>query len=287
MKVFVSFHDEDEALYREIKRELKRVGGVEVYRHSLDGLGHGELFDAERLYKTLNYPDLVLAIISPHQCADPWFQLELPALFALETRLKPGLIIPALAGGVGEEQVPVYLRGRDSVDFRGSVDAGVARLAELVRGAGERNVPKVFLVHGHDNEAKQSVAEFIKQLGLEAVVLHEQPNRGRTIIEKLEHHVDASFAVVLLTPDDAGSTQREAKSPPQPRARQNVIFELGLFIGKLGRGRVCALQRGIIELPSDYHGVLPVMMDDAGAWQAQLAEELKLAGCVGKHRQGP
>lgn len=87
MKIFVSFHDEDEALYREIKSELKRIVGADVYRRSLDGLGHRELFDAERLFQTLNCPDLALALISPRRCADPWFQLELPALFALEGRL--------------------------------------------------------------------------------------------------------------------------------------------------------------------------------------------------------
>jgi len=279
MKIFVSFHDEDEALYREIKAALKRVGGFEVYRRSLDGLGPRELFDAEGLFETLNYPDLVIAIISPHQCADPWFQLELPALFALESRLKSDMILPVLAGKVDEQQVPVYLRGRDYVDFRSSADAGMKRLGELVTRASERDVAKVFLVHGHDNEAKESAARFIERLGLEAVILHEQANRGRTIIEKLEHHVEACFVVVLLTPDDVGAARKVADSL-QPRARQNVIFELGLFIGKLGRSRVCALQKGAVELPSDYHGVLPVLMDEGGGWKAQLAEELKQAGCV-------
>lgn len=279
MKVFVSFHDNDEGLYREIKGALKQSGGDDVYRRSLDGLGPKQLFEAEGLYDTLNYPDLALAIISPHQCADPWFQLELPALFALESRLKPGLILPILAGDVDEQQVPLYLRGREYVDFRSSVDVGLARLTELVMFARHRDVPKVFLVHGHDSEAEGSVARFIEGLGLEAVILHEQPNRGRTIIEKLEHHVDARFVVVLMTPDDVGASRKDAASL-QPRARQNVIFELGLFIGKLGRGRVCALQKGAVELPSDYHGVLPVLMDEGGGWEAKLAEELKQAGCV-------
>jgi predicted nucleotide-binding protein len=279
MKVFVSFHDNDEGLYREIKAAFKRAGGVDVYRRSLDGLGPGELFEAEGLYNTLNYPDLALAIISPHQCADPWFQLELPALFALESRLKPDLILPVLAGDVGEQQVPLYLRGREYVDLRSSAGEGLARLVELVTRASERNAPKVFLVHGHDSEAEESVASFIEGLGLEAVILHEQANRGRTIIEKLEHHVDARFVVVLLTPDDVGASRKDVASL-RPRARQNVIFELGLFIGKLGRGRVCALQKGDIELPSDYHGVLPVLMGEGSDWESKLAEELRQAGCV-------
>ena len=279
MKIFVSFHDEDETLYREIKETLKRVGEAEVYRRSLDGLGPKGLFDTERLYETLNYPDLAIAILSPHHFADPWFAHELPALFALESRLKSDIILPVLIGDVDDRQVPLYLRGRDYVDCRSSMDAGMARLTELVTRASRRNVGRVFLVHGHDNEAKESVARFIERLGLEAVILHEQANRGRTIIEKLEHHVEACFVVVLLTPDDVGASRKDANSL-QPRSRQNVIFELGLFIGKLGRSNVCALQKGVLELPSDYHGVLPVLMDEGGGWKAQLAEELKQAGCA-------
>lgn len=279
MKIFVSFHDEDEPLYNEIKETLKQGDGVQVYRRSLDGLSPRELFDAEKLYESLGNPDLAIAILSPHQFAEPWFQLELPALFALESRLKSDLILPVLAGGVDDQQVPLYLRGRDYVDCRSSAAAGMARLTELVTRAGNRNLGRVFLVHGHDNEAKESVARFIERAGLEAVILHEQANRGRTIIEKLEHHVDACFVVVLLTPDDVGASRSEAGNL-QPRARQNVIFELGLFIGKLGRGQVCVLQKGAIELPSDYHGVLPVLMDEAGGWKAQLAEEMQQAGCA-------
>lgn len=107
--------------------------------------------------------------------------------------------------------------------------------------------------------------------------MHEQPNSGRTIIEKLEGHLDVDFAVVLLTPDDVGGL---AGDPPrlQNRARQNVVLELGLFIGALGRGRVCALYKGDLELPSDFDGVVYVPMDDAGGWRLLLAREMKQAG---------
>jgi hypothetical protein len=102
---------------------------------------------------------------------------------------------------------------------------------------------KVFIVHGHDNAAKEMTARFLEKLGLEAIVLHEQPNSGRTLIEKLEHHSAVKFAIALLTPDDLGAAKAEAANL-SPRARQNVILELGYFIGKLGRGRVCALYKG-------------------------------------------
>jgi predicted nucleotide-binding protein len=279
MKIFVSFHDKDETLYNEIKNTLKQTSGVEVYRHSLDGLGPRRIFDPEALYERLNYPDLAIALLSPHYFADPWFDHELPALFALESHLKSDIILPVIAENVDDQQIPLYLRSRDYIDCRSSIKVGMGRLNEIVSQAHQRGMTKVFLVHGHDNEAKESVARFIERLGLEAVILHEQANRGRTIIEKLEHHVDAFFAVVLLTPDDVGASRKDSNSL-QPRGRQNVIFELGLFIGKLGRSHVCALQKGAIELPSDYHGVLPLLMDEAGGWKAQLAQELKQAGCA-------
>jgi predicted nucleotide-binding protein len=136
---------------------------------------------------------------------------------------------------------------------------------------------RVFVVHGHDEEAKQSVARCLEKLGLEAVILHEQPNQGRTIIEKFEDHCDVGFAVVLLTPDDVGAKKCEAKSL-RPRARQNVILELGFFIGKLGRNKVCALHKGEVEIPSDLSGVLWVLMDQRGAWQFELSKEIKAAG---------
>jgi len=140
-----------------------------------------------------------------------------------------------------------------------------------------QNHNKIFIVHGHDEEAKQSVARFLERLGIEVVILHEQPNQGRTIIEKFEDYSDVSYAVVLLTPDDLGGRANDLDNL-LPRARQNVVFELGFFIGKLGRERVCALHKGEVEIPSDFSGVLWIRMDAAGAWQFKLAREIKAAG---------
>jgi predicted nucleotide-binding protein len=100
--------------------------------------------------------------------------------------------------------------------------------------------------------ARESVARFLEQIGFEAIILHEQANQGRTIIEKFEAHADVGFAVVLLTPDDEG---RAKGGEIQSRAPQNVVLELGYFIGRLGRNKVCALKRGDLEFPSDYQGV--------------------------------
>jgi predicted nucleotide-binding protein len=136
---------------------------------------------------------------------------------------------------------------------------------------------KVFVVHGHDGEVKQAVARFLERLDLQPIILHEQENRGRTIIEKFEANTDVVFAVVLLTPDDVGQDV-QAKGEPNPRARQNVILELGFFLGKLGRANVCALYKGQVELPSDVDGVIYIPYDAHDGWKSKLAREIKAAG---------
>ncbi|SHN27901.1 Predicted nucleotide-binding protein containing TIR-like domain [Pseudomonas asturiensis] len=138
------------------------------------------------------------------------------------------------------------------------------------------NSRRVFVVHGHDETAMHGLARFLEKLGLEAIILKEQPDQGRTIIEKFEATAgDVGFAVVLLTPDDVGASVKAETS--DARARQNVIFELGYFAGKLGRGRVCLLRKGQVEIPSDLYGVIYTEMDAADGWQTKLVKELKAA----------
>ena len=156
------------------------------------------------------------------------------------------------------------------------VAAGVQKPAVAVVARERTN--KVFVVHGHDEAARESVARFLERIGIEAVILHEQATGGRTIVEKLEHYAAVDFAVVLLTPDDVGGAKGSAPDKQQSRARQNVILELGFFVGKLGRKHVCALYKGPLELPSDYLGVGYVALDDGGGWRLQLAKELRGAG---------
>ncbi|HAE54972.1 MAG: hypothetical protein CMI62_02975 [Parvibaculum sp.] len=134
---------------------------------------------------------------------------------------------------------------------------------------------KAFIVHGHDDAAREAVARFLERLNFEAIVLHEQANQGRTIIEKIEAHGDVGFAVVLLTPDDIGGMSEDDL---RPRARQNVLLELGYFVGRLGRARVCALKKGDVEVPSDFDGVVYQNLDAAGAWKTALGKELQAAG---------
>lgn len=134
---------------------------------------------------------------------------------------------------------------------------------------------RVFIVHGHDHGLKETVARFLNRLGLEPIILHEQPNQGRTIIEKFEYNAEVQFAIVLLTDDDVGAPKKTPEAL-QSRARQNVVFEFGYFVGKLGREHVCGLVRPGIEIPSDILGVVYVPVDEAGQWRMLLVKELKM-----------
>lgn len=132
---------------------------------------------------------------------------------------------------------------------------------------------KVFIVHGHDGELKHAVARTIEKQGIEAVILSEEVNAGKTIIEKIEAHSDVGGAICLFTADDIG--QKKSATEGQPRARQNVVFEAGYFMGKLGRDRVVFLADSGIELPSDLSGVVYTSTSN---WQVELLKELRTMG---------
>lgn len=136
---------------------------------------------------------------------------------------------------------------------------------------------RVFIVHGHEESAQNKAARFVEKMGFEAIILHEKASSGRTIIEKIEHYSDVGFAIVLYTPDDVGNVKAEAENL-NVRARQNVVFEHGYLIGKLGRENVSALVDGKLELPNDISGVVYIPLDEGAAWQLQLAKEMKQSG---------
>ncbi len=182
--------------------------------------------------------------------------------------------------------------GEVIADFRGPVHTRVQRLASLKERLGLFDEPgsteapgstvdasrtDVFIVHGHDGEAKLTVARFVEQVTFRRpIILHEQPNRGRTIIEKFEEvAATTAFAIVLLTGDDVGSAVHAADT--NPRARQNVLFEMGFFVGAVGRDRVAILYEDGVELPSDVSGLLYTRLDAAGAWKLELAREMREA----------
>ena len=136
---------------------------------------------------------------------------------------------------------------------------------------------KVFIVHGHDNAAKEAVARFVEKIGLEAIILHEQASSGNTIIEKIEANSNVGFAIVLYTACDVGASKGE-KDQLKPRARQNVIFEHGYLIGKIGRKNVCHLFKSGVETPSDIEGLVYAPMDEGGGWKYTVGKEMKACG---------
>ena len=136
---------------------------------------------------------------------------------------------------------------------------------------------KVFIVHGHDDAAKSETARFVENLGFKAIILHEQASSGHTIIEKIEEYTNVGFGIVLYTPCDLGASQEE-KEQLKPRARQNVVFEHGYLMGKIGRENVCALVKGDIEKPTDIAGVVYISMDEGGGWKLAVAKEMRGSG---------
>lgn len=143
----------------------------------------------------------------------------------------------------------------DLIDF----DASVTREKEIEKSIKKTN--KIFVVHGHDEKLKHEVEIFLQEIGLEPIILHRQPDKGQTIIEKIESNSDVGYAIILLTPDDIGyssieESKEESEREKNFRARQNVIFEFGYFIGKLGRSRVCCLYKENVELPTDVSGII-------------------------------
>lgn len=149
---------------------------------------------------------------------------------------------------------------------------------DLVKQAKEIDKTKVFIVHGHDELAESNVGLFVRKLNLKPIILHEQANEGKTIIEKIEAHSDVGFAIVLYTPCDVGG-KHEDEVDLRPRARQNVVFEHGFLMGKIGRSNVAALVKdSSIEKPNDVSGMVYIDMDPHKAWEMKLAKEMKSSG---------
>lgn len=134
---------------------------------------------------------------------------------------------------------------------------------------------KVFIVHGHNEALKQEVARMVEKQGLEAIILSEQANQGKTIIEKIEENADVDAAICLFTGDDYGRAKDTEAEENKLRARQNVVFEAGYFMGKLGRKNVIIVADKNLELPSDMQGVV---YTDAGNWKTEVLQGLDKIG---------
>ena len=135
---------------------------------------------------------------------------------------------------------------------------------------------RVFVVHGQNESARDQVVKFLSGVGLIGIVLHDQPNMGRHLLTKFIDEAElVTFAVVLMTDDDVGGLKG---GKLEPRARQNVILELGYFLSHLGQSRICALVSPGLEAPSDFDGIVYIKMDDDGRWKTIFKRELQAAG---------
>ena len=200
---------------------------------------------------------------------------------AYET-FKRGDSIPLLGWGADHfmEQhstiIGTLLAGIDTVEFQ--PQDWQADQVDLVANN------KVFVVHGHDEQIKTQLEIFLTELGLEPIVLHRKADEGLTVIEKFEKHSDVGYAFILLTPDDIGypvsqESRSDTERRKEARARQNVIFEFGYFLAKLGRQRVCCLYKEGVTLPTDVSGILYKKVQNAVEEVAfSILKDLKAAG---------
>ena len=205
---------------------------------------------------------------------------------------------PALQLARVGARIPTQGYGPDQFDrakatFLRAIEIGIAALQEDAYGelriAESTNVSpalsnRVFVVHGHDSALKTDLERFLREIRLEPVVLHRQPDQGATIIEKFEKHSDVGFAFILLTPDEIAYTsdqegRADSERTKELRARPNVIFEFEYFVARLGRNRVCALVKGDTSIPSDLSGLVYKRIVDLIDPQAySIIRELRAAG---------
>jgi predicted nucleotide-binding protein len=263
--------------YNTFERPLKRMAAAlssEALKEIVEELKAGVDFDAfisNAQRDQLDWPterekELGLAIVLIERAAsDPHWFLNFGHTFYQSASTK---IIASVQKVTSSVFIPF---NRDFAAYVESKTPTAAIQTEL-----PSDLRRVFIVHGHDEAPRETVARFIATIGLEPVILHEQANRGMTIPEKLIAYGNVGFAVILLTPDDLG--RAKDASEESPRARQNVILELGYFVGRLGRDRVCGLLKGELEIPSDYLGVAYTTLDEGGGWRQELARELQAAG---------
>lgn len=192
------------------------------------------------------------------------FAMNNPSAVTAENSLFSAYLVKRFSAteGESEEDIPPPLMQ----DVFTAIDPGPAA---------DRSPNRVFVVHGQNDTARTTVASFLESIGLVGVVLHDQPNMGRHLLTKFIQEADlVTFAVVLMTDDDLGSLKGGELAP---RARQNVILELGYFLAHLGQAKVCALITPGLETPSDFDGIVYIRMDDEKQWQQELKRELLAA----------
>jgi predicted nucleotide-binding protein len=267
-KATIFFADNDPEFLEARKIILEQEGYRVIATSNLE--------EARRLFEGAN-PDL--AILDVRMMNDDDGNDRSGILFATEIgRSAPKIMLTGYPSKKNVlESLKPEIRDKFSIVNFVAKNDGAATLLRAVQKELNR---RVFIVHGRDDEARETVSRYIERLNLNAVILRDQPGAGSTIIEKFDNYADVNFAVVLLTPDDVGGARglRDRPEELKLRASQNAVFELGYFIGRFGRRKVGALYKEGVELPSDYQGVQYISLDSGGAWKLELAQNMKQAG---------
>ena len=179
-------------------------------------------------------------------------------------------------------ELKMYLRTKGPTTKAPEVRVDTPKVTTDVKepGATEGTASQeVFITHGRDKYPKDAVERFIYDVGLKPIVLEDVPNAGLTIIEKYEKHANTAYGIAILSPDDLGCLKDLAPDRLQPRARQNVIFELGYMFAKIGRNRVAViLPDALLEKPSNIEGIVWIAFDTGESWKGKLRKELVEAG---------
>jgi len=171
-------------------------------------------------------------------------------------------------------------QGQNPEPFKAALSgalSGAAPVSAVTTAANQ----KIFVVHGHDRDARDQLELVLMRLELQPFILQNADGESRTIIESLEQSIyrESAFGIVLLTPDDFGYSKAAGETDKQPRARQNVILEMGMILAALGRQKMVILKKGALEMPSDAAGILYIEFNDhVREIVPKLAQRLQGAG---------
>lgn len=174
-------------------------------------------------------------------------------------------------------------QGKNADQFKSKIEELTNSKSPLAGGKPNVEIKentKIFIVHGHDRDARDQLELVLMRLGLQPFILQNNDGGSKTIIEALEHNIykDSAFGIILMTPDDFGypKTKEEDKLP---RARQNVILEMGMIMAALGRDKMAILKKGALEIPSDADGIIRIEFNDRVQEQVpKLVQRLEAAG---------
>lgn len=242
--------------YYSIDMDVEKIDSVEAFKKLLQYLKNNDRVE-----------DLVITIISNF--------IKEKKSYADFSDLEESILV----GGFKPESIKILKEAIDvfnNKNIQEELKEETSKNDAQLISKNKQDLKSIFIVHGHNEAIKQTVARILDKQKLSPIILNEQTDNGLTIIEKLEKYSNVSFAIVLLTYDDFGNlkTCEEKKK----RARQNVIMELGYFFAKLGRKNVLTLYEKEVELPSDSSGILYTQLDDSGHWKFKMGQELKAAG---------